>query len=135
MNRSAVGRRSKRRGKSYELKAVHYLRKLGFPSARRTQQFSGKEGASDVVCEELDKIHIEVKANRSIDLGTVALYGALEQALEDGFAKEHQVVLWWKDRQGWRLSWYGAGMAAVTVAGDSDVAVTLGRFQNGLHNG
>lgn len=57
--RSEIGKSSKARGKRGELNLVHALRHAGFPEARRTAQYCGKAGTSDVT--GLNGIHVEVK--------------------------------------------------------------------------
>lgn len=52
---------SRQKGKRIELYIVHWLKERGCPSARRTQQYSGTEGTSDITCEELNNWHIECK--------------------------------------------------------------------------
>lgn len=70
-----VGKRSKNKGKRRELEFAHFLQERGCPSARRTQQFNGK-GESDVVCEELPFIHIEVKGEEKLNV-----HKAMDQAI------------------------------------------------------
>ena len=66
---------SKRKGKNGELEFAHFLQDHGY-KARRTQQYSGTEGTSDVV--GLPGHHIEVKRNERLNV-----YKAVEQALRD----------------------------------------------------
>lgn len=44
-----IGKASKARGKRAELDLVHQLQKFEFLEARRTSQYCGKAGTSDVV--------------------------------------------------------------------------------------
>jgi len=55
---------AKQKGKRVELEIAHWLGQFGL-EARRTQQFNGAEGLSDVVCEQLRDWHIEVKGTAS----------------------------------------------------------------------
>lgn len=49
------------KGKRVERELVHFLKEHGFASARRTEQYCGKAGTSDVECKELSDFHIESK--------------------------------------------------------------------------
>lgn len=94
---------SRQKGKRVELKAVHLLHGLGYTDAMRTAQAMGKnEGMPDVLCPSL-AIHIEVKGDKSISLGTIALDDACDQAERDSCGKPW-CVLWWEHRKGWRLT-------------------------------
>lgn len=56
----------KQKGKRVELDIVHWLKDHGCDSARRTQQFAGTEGPSDILCPtELPDWHIECKGTKS----------------------------------------------------------------------
>lgn len=121
---------SRQKGKAIELKAVHFLKSLGFTDARRTAQHCGKSGdAADVVCpESLPNIHFEVKGDKSIGLGTKALAEACEQAYRDARPlRRVPMVLWWENRKGWRLTENGS--VRTTLDDVSDIAFFL-RFRN-----
>jgi len=93
---------SRQKGKKVERMAVHLLNGLGYP-ARRTAQVMGKnEGVADILCPSLN-LHIEVKGDRKIGLGTIALDDACLQAERDACGKPW-CVLWWEHRNGWRLT-------------------------------
>lgn len=97
-----MSKMSRDKGKRVERMAVNMLKSLGF-RARRTAQVRGKnDGAADVEIIGLD-VHIEVKGDRSIGLGTKALFDACEQAARDANGKPW-CVLWWEHRKGWRLT-------------------------------
>ena len=51
---------SNSKGKRGELELVNVLKQLGF-EARRTQQYSGAEGTSDVTIEGAPSLHVECK--------------------------------------------------------------------------
>ena len=51
---------SKSKGKRGELELVKVLKQLGF-EARRTQQYSGAEGTSDVTIKGASRLHVECK--------------------------------------------------------------------------
>jgi len=80
---SKRGKKSKRKGSSRELEWVHYLKKRGITSARRTSQFNGKTGGlSDVVTDvELPRIHHEVKGGQQLNI-----HEAVAQAIRDAKA-------------------------------------------------
>jgi Holliday junction resolvase len=95
------GRRinSRQKGKRRELEASKRLTELGVES-RRTQQFSGSEGTSDVVsADPYDWIHWEVKSGRRI-----RLYDAIDQAQTDAKDEKMPVVLHRADRKGWLVT-------------------------------
>lgn len=95
---------SKRKGSSGERLLCAFLKELGFASARRTQQYNGL-GDSDVVCEELDEVHIECKVGAATkwDVGVKILTEACNQARRDAKGKPW-VVFWKPDRKCWRLT-------------------------------
>lgn len=72
---------SKQKGKRGELEWSHYLSDHGFP-ARRTQQYAGTDGTSDVTCHALDAYHQEVKRVEHLNLRL-----AVEQAASDAAGK------------------------------------------------
>ncbi len=69
---------SKNKGKVGELEVVHLLKKHGFESARRGQQFKGTPDSPDVECEELSDYNIEVKRTEGFNL-----YKAMKQSESD----------------------------------------------------
>lgn len=71
-----IGKASKARGKRAELDLVHQLQKFGFPDARRTAQYCGKAGTSDVV--GLPGVHCECKAVQRLNI-----WEALSQSKRD----------------------------------------------------
>lgn len=50
--------------------AAKLLKEHGYSSAQRGVQYCGKTGSADVVCEELDWLHIEVKFTEQFRLNT-----------------------------------------------------------------
>jgi hypothetical protein len=120
---------SRAKGARVELEASKFLTSLGFP-ARRGQQFCGGPGSPDVVCETLDDVHVEVKGDESIDLGTKALADACKQAIADAGTHEW-AVLWKKNRTKWRLTYQGDHpFVLVTVATDDEIRTAL-KWLNG----
>ena len=89
--------------RSIERLAVEFLRSLGF-TARRGVQFAGGPDSPDVIVDELPNVHIEVKGDRTIGLGTQALSAAMQQSIRDS-GEKMPVVLWWEHRRGWRLTY------------------------------
>ena len=67
---------SKQKGSAAERQVANLLKEFGY-NARRTNQFCGKEGTSDVTCKELPW-HIEVKSYQRIQA-----YDFLDQAKRD----------------------------------------------------
>lgn len=77
--RSEIGKASKARGKRAELDLVHKLQKFGFSEARRTAQYCGKAGTSDVV--GIPGVHCECKAVQRLNI-----WEALAQSERDSQA-------------------------------------------------
>ena len=74
----------KQKGKRVELDIVHWLKGLGVASARRTQQFNGADGLSDVLAEEdLPSFHLEVKGTASPVLQRSKLKAWVKQVKTD----------------------------------------------------
>jgi len=67
----------KQKGSAGERELAAKLREHGF-TARRTQQFCGAAGDSDVVCNELANYHIECKRVERLNVDA-----AMDQALHD----------------------------------------------------
>lgn len=108
---------SKQKGKRVELEACDLLRSLGY-EARRSQQYKGSAGSADIEAPELN-LHIEVKGDRSIGLGTKALGEACAQAIRDAGGKPW-AVLWKEHRKGWRLTCeFGFLVVTTTEIGDA----------------
>lgn len=120
---------SKRKGSSGEREAVHLLLELGFTDAKRTQQYNGL-GKSDVECaESLPDVHIEVKRDARIDIGTTRWQAAIRTAIVECGDKEW-CVLWRRDgAKLWRLT-YRDVWQIVTVD-HSRIEAVLRWLQNG----
>lgn len=105
MDKQALGRYAKNKGKRGEREIARLLKAHGFDNARRTSQYCGKTGdASDVV--GLPGYHVEVKYVEKLNI-----WKAVEQAAND--AKEHwdrnheyvePVVFYRKKGIDWRVS-------------------------------
>jgi len=67
----------KQKGSAGERELASKLRDHGF-TARRTQQFCGAAGDSDVVCQELSEYHIECKRVERLNVDQ-----AMDQSLRD----------------------------------------------------
>lgn len=106
------GRAAKAKGKRRELEFAHLLKELGATSARRTEQYNGKAGDSDVVAEELPSFFIEVKGNE-----TLVLWNAIKQACGDALKTGRvPMVAHIKSHQDWLITmragdWYRLAMA------------------------
>ncbi len=99
---------AKRKGKTGELDACKWLKSLGFTTTQRTVQYNGRNGASDIICEELKHLFIEVKREKKIDIGTERLRDAVNRAIAD-CGDKFPIILWRHNHQDWRLSWEDAG--------------------------
>ena len=89
---------SKRKGKVGELQVANYLNKKGL-TARRTQQYCGSEGTSDVICEEWSDTHIEVKRDEHLNVEK-----ALQQAISDCEENKIPIVVHRKNREQWKVT-------------------------------
>ena len=95
-----IGKASKARGKRAELDLVHQLQKFGFLEARRTSQYCGKAGTSDVV--GLPGVHCECKAVERLNI-----WEALSQSERDAEAEgkgEIPAVFFKRNRSGFYVA-------------------------------
>lgn len=76
-----MGKFSKDKGKRGELELARNLQELGFPDARRSQQYCGSASSADVL--GLPGIHAEVKRTEAL-----SLYTAYAQAMRDAEGTE-----------------------------------------------
>lgn len=91
---------SKNKGKQGELEVVHKLKDYGFLDVRRSQQFAGVNGDSDVV--GLDGIHIEVKRVEKLNIEK-----AMQQAKEDSkHTTNTPTVFHRRNREDWKVTMY-----------------------------
>lgn len=88
-----MGKTSREKGKRGEREVAEILRSHGFPG-RRTAQYCGKEGTSDVV--GIDGYHIEVKRCEK-----VRIMDWLEQAEGDAQNGDVPVVMFRRNRGKW----------------------------------
>lgn len=91
---------SKSKGKRGELDLVHSLRHAGFLEARRTAQYCGKAGTSDVT--GLNGIHVEVK-----NVERLNIWEALLQSKRDSEADGNgdiAAVFFKRNRSGWYVA-------------------------------
>lgn len=114
---------SSNKGKVIERAAAKFLSQMGFPTIRGEQHKGGPDspdlrpppGLEDGSIH--NAVHIEVKGDKSIRLGTVALLDACTQAIDERGDK-FPVVLWFEHRRGWRLT---LARERSTYAGDADI--------------
>lgn len=98
--KSQIGKSSKARGKRGELSLVHVLRDAGFTEARRTAQYCGKAGTSDVV--GIEGLHVEVKNQERLNI-----WSALAQSQRDTEADGNgdiPAVFFKRNRSGWYVA-------------------------------
>lgn len=98
--KSQIGKSSKARGKRGELSLVHALRDAGFTEARRTAQYCGKAGTSDVV--GIEGLHVEVKNQERLNI-----WSALAQSQRDTEADGNgdiPAVFFKRNRSGWYVA-------------------------------
>ena len=92
-----IGKASKARGKRAELDLVHKLQEFGFSEAKRTAQYCGKAGTSDVV--GIPGVHCECKAVERLNI-----WEALSQRKRDSQADGNgdiPAVFFKRNRSGW----------------------------------
>lgn len=90
-----MGKASREKGKQGERELAAELRRLGFDSARRAQQYCGAESSADVL--GLEKVHIECKRCESL-----SIYKAMQQAMRDaGETQDIPLVMHRRSRQPW----------------------------------
>lgn len=89
---------SRNKGKRGELELVHELRELGI-QARRTNQFSGSEGTSDVLAIDYPDLHIECKRNERL-----VIDNAIDQASSDCKEQQTPVVMHRRNRGEWLIT-------------------------------
>lgn len=95
-----IGRASRARGKRAELDLVHKLQSFGFSDARRTAQYCGKAGTSDVV--GIPGVHCECKAVQRLNI-----WEALSQSERDSAADgkgDIPAVFFKRNRSGWYVA-------------------------------
>jgi Holliday junction resolvase len=103
------GRRinSMRKGCSGERELAKLLKQYGI-SARRGQQHAGGPNSPDVCAEDggpcIPGWHLEVKRDKSIDIGTKAMSSAMNKAMVEAQGKKY-AVLWRHNREQWRATW------------------------------
>lgn len=94
-----IGKASRARGKRAELDLVHKLQEFGFPEARRTAQYCGKAGTSDVF--GIPGVHCECKAVERLNI-----WEALSQSKRDSEADGNDIaaVFFKRNRSGWYVA-------------------------------
>lgn len=80
------------KGKRVERELAAWLREQGFTDARRSQQYCGDNGDSDVVGESLSKFHVECKATSSCTLTRSTLKKWYDQVENDNKEKKNPVI-------------------------------------------
>lgn len=90
---------SRLKGKVGELEFSKFLQERGF-TARRTQQYCGTEGSSDVTCVELKHIHFEVKRVQALNVDKALAQAERDRAHDNMFP----VVAHRKNRGEWTIT-------------------------------
>ena len=85
---------SRRKGKTGELEASHYLTSLFNLPVRRGVQYAGGYDSADVT--GIDGLHFEIKRCERL-----SLYKAIDQAKADASADEVPIVLHRRNRKPW----------------------------------
>ena len=89
---------SKQKGKKGELEVANYLKEKGL-TARRGQQFQGSPDSPDVICEEWDNIHIEVKRDEHLNIEK-----AIQQSTKDSNDTDIPIVIHRNNREKWKVT-------------------------------
>ena len=89
---------SRAKGAAGEREFAASMRELGYTS-RRTQQYCGTAGDSDVVVDELSEIHFEVKRVERINIDA-----AMAQSIEDAKAGSIPVVAHRRNNRDWLIT-------------------------------
>lgn len=98
-NKQQIGKASKARGKRAELDLAHKLQEFGF-EARRTAQYCGKAGTSDVI--GVPGVHCECKAVQRLNI-----WEALDQSKRDTEAEDSgdiPAMFFKRNRSGWYVA-------------------------------
>lgn len=90
---------SRTKGAAGERELANRLKEYGF-TARRTQQFCGTAGDSDVVCTELAEFHIECKRVQNLNVDK-----AIDQATRDCGDKT-PIVMHRKNNRPWLVTMF-----------------------------
>jgi hypothetical protein len=117
------------KGKRIERLAAKYLQSLGFIAERNARNGLSTADLNCDECPVLSKVHLEIKGDESIDVGTKALDDAMEQAYvgamhigANGFPQQAMdkpyAVLWKRKNKGWRLT-FTASSPPVLVTVDA----------------
>lgn len=108
---------SKQKGKRGELEAAKAWRELFGGEARRSQQFAGVSGSSDLA--DTPGLAIEVKRRESLNV-----HGAVEQAKEAAAANEVPLVLHRKNGKPWLVTLELASLPALAERLSRDYLAT-----------
>lgn len=92
-----MGAMQRRKGKVAEREAAEFIRTAWGVNARRSVQFSGKNGDADLTTD-LTALHFEVKARQSH-----SVFKFLDQAKQDGGDKVSVVLLRENGRKRWGI--------------------------------
>lgn len=93
------GLRSRNKGKRGELEfAAKWSAETGI-ACRRTQQFAGRLGTSDVTCDELPTLHFEIKRQQC-----PRIHQAMAQAIDDKRSEQLPIVASRRDGEEWLLT-------------------------------
>lgn len=89
---------SKLKGKAGEREVANYLKSKGL-NARRGQQFQGSPDSPDVICDEWNDVHIEVKRDEHLNIEK-----ALQQSITDSNENQIPIVIHRKNRENWKVT-------------------------------
>lgn len=107
MNTKKKRTNSRAKGANGEREAAKFLSQYnlpdGTPVVARRMARNGQKGQADLE-HNIPDVHLEVKRNEDIDIGTVALYKALQQATDDAPRGVSVGVLWRRNGSRWRIS-------------------------------
>ena len=132
-NRSEVGRRSRSKGKRGELSLVHALNpgRSPYPSGWRHvlsgeliststgRQHHGGPDSPDIR-HNIRGIHIEVTHREDISEDNAVLRTKLEQSIHDSPHGTLPVVIWRRNREKWKVSFFGGLTHWIPEMGDTN---------------
>lgn len=105
---------SKRKGSKGELELAHKLKELGFPEARRSQQYSGTESTADII--GTPGLHVECKRVEKLNI-----YNAIEQAERDaGSSGDKPIVMHRRNAKPWLATMYLEDFAEIYGEGKNN---------------
>lgn len=110
---------SRSKGARVEREAAAFLCSLGFKAERNGRNGITTDDLHTAECPVLSKVHVEVKGDERVSLGTKGLDDAMSQAsAQASGVRRRYAVMWKHSRTGWRLT-FNAGTPSLRVTVDT----------------